>query len=279
MKKAFDKKTYQKLYPSSSRPGQFFGLAKVHKLDSSCRDDDALPLRPVISNIGTSTYKISKYLSQILAPLAKSEYTTESTKDFVHKLGKQSIGAGYSMVSFDVTSLFTNVPLDYTISLILDKIYNEKLISIKLKRQDLKELLELCTKEMHFTFNGETFKQVDGVAMGSPLGPVLANIFMVELETSLIPTLQGKVSLWQRYVDDTFTFIQHNEIENVKGILNEFHTDKKFTHEIEVDNNIAFLDVSIAKKCNGTFVTEVFRKKMTRDFIWIGSLSHLHPGK
>ena len=113
---------------------------------------------------------------------------------------------------------------------------------------------------MHFTFNGDTYKQVDGVAMGSPLGPVLANVFMVELEEKLIPTLRSKVSLWRRYVDDTFTYIRHNEIENVKEVLNSFHVDIKFTHETEVNNRIAFLDVDISKNSDGTFSTEVHRK-------------------
>ena len=161
------------------------------------------------------------------------------------------------MVSFDVTSLFTNVPLDYTINIILDKIYQEKLINTKLKRQEFKQLLELCTKEMHFTFNGETYKQLDGVAMGSPLGPVLANVFMVELENNLIPALGDKVSLWQRYVDDTFTFIKVNEIENVKEILNKFHEDIKFTHEVEKNSSISFLDVKVTRKNDGHFITEV----------------------
>ena len=105
------------------------------------------------------------------------------------------------MVSFDVVSLFTSVPLDFTIDLILEKICRDKVIKTKLKREELRNLLEICTKEMHFSFNGEIYKQVNGVAMGSPLGPVIANIFMAELEKQIIPQLGNKVSLWMRYVD------------------------------------------------------------------------------
>ena len=68
----------------------------------------------------------------------------------------------------------------------------------------MKELLILCTKNVHFTLNNETYIQVDGVAMGSVLGQVLANIFMVQLETSVIPDLSNKVKLWKRFVDDTY---------------------------------------------------------------------------
>ena len=260
MKKAFSKDTYKKLYPSASHPGLYFGLAKVHKLDKNAPKVESLPLRPVISNIGTATYEISKYLSKVIAPIAKSSYTIESTKDFINKLKGQHIGSDFVMTSFDVTSLFTNVPLDYTINVILDKIYKKKLINTKLKREEFKQLLELCTKEMHFSFEGEIYKQVDGVAMGSPLGPVLANIFMVELENTLVPQLGRKMALWERYVDDTFTFIHKNEIENVKNILNTFHKDIQFTHEIEKNESISFLDVSVIRKSNGQFSTGVYRK-------------------
>ena len=71
----------------------------------------------------------------------------------------------------------------------------------------MKEFLYLCTKNAHFTLNSKTYVQVDGVAMGSPLGPVLANIFMVELEQNIIPTLSKDISLWKRYVDDTICFV------------------------------------------------------------------------
>ena len=140
-----------------------------------------LPLRPIISNCGTATYETSRYLAGLLAPLTKNEYTINDTHDFVNRLNSLSIMNDEKMVSFDVSSLFSNVPLDFTIDIILKKIFNEKLISTKLKREQFKELLELCTKRLRFSFNGVMYQQKDGVAMGSPLGPVIANIFMSEL--------------------------------------------------------------------------------------------------
>ena len=68
-----------------------------------------------------------------------------------------------------------------------------KLYIRDITKSEMKELLNLCTKSVHFTFDGNIYVQNDGVAMGSPLGPVLANIFMVELERSVIPTLMDKM--------------------------------------------------------------------------------------
>ena len=198
-------------------------MAKVHKLKNETDGVAELPLRPVISNIGTATYEISKYLASLLQPIAKSKFTFGSTKDFIHKIKDDKINEDSEMISFDVVSLFTSVPLDFTIELILKKVYDEGLIATKLKRDELKTLLELCTKEMHFSFNGKVYRQINGVAMGSPLGPVLANIFMVELETSLVPTMREWISLWFRYVDDTFTFVKKGGIDFVLQKLNGFH--------------------------------------------------------
>ena len=124
----------------------------------------------------------------------------------------------------------------------------------------MKKLLQICTKEMHFSFNGVLYRQVDGVAMGSPLGPVLANVFMVELEKTLVPQLDS-IALWYRYVDDTFTFIKAGEVENVLERLNSFHESIKFTFEKERDDSIAFLDVKVIRNEDGTFSTDIHRKK------------------
>ena len=84
---------------------------------------------------------------------------------------------------------------------------------------------------------------------------------MVELECQINPTLKDKMPLWFRYVDDTFTFIKENEIQNVLKVLNSFHPDIKFTHEIESNGCISFLDVKITKMEDGSLVREIFRKE------------------
>ena len=111
------------------------------------------------------------------------------------KIKNEQIPLGFTMVSFDVKSLFTSIPLTETIDIILDRVYNRKEISTVLTKNEMKKLLTLCTKNVHFTLNTEINVQNDGVAMGSPLGPILANVFMVELENTLIPRLQQHIKI------------------------------------------------------------------------------------
>ena len=101
------------------------------------------------------------------------------------------------MVSFDVKSLFTNIPLDRTIKLVFKRIYEKHEVSANVTKQEMKEILVLCIKDVHFTFNEEVYKQTDAVAMRWPLGPVLADIFIIELENNIVPVLQKKLSLWK----------------------------------------------------------------------------------
>ena len=90
------------------------------------------------------------------------------------------------MASFDVSSLFTNIPLEQSIDLCIELLFsdNESLEyrDCSLSRSQFRKLLSFAVKENHFVFNGQLYDQIDGVAMGSPLGPTLANIFMSVLE-------------------------------------------------------------------------------------------------
>ena len=90
--------------------------------------------------------------------------------------------------------MFTNVPIDLTIDIIIRRIYEFKEIDTRITKNEMRELILICTKNVHFTFNGETFTQVDGATMGSPLAPILADIFMVELDRNLIPVLKDHLS-------------------------------------------------------------------------------------
>ena len=157
---------YKKLYSTGLTPGKFYGNAKIYKLLSD--DVNDLPLGPTVSNIRTAMYETAKYLAKLLSPLGKSKYTINNSKQFAKCIKKQKVPDGYQMVSFDVTSLFTNVPLSDTIDLILRRIYIDMEIDTTIPKREMKDLLYLCTKNVHFSFNGEIYVQIDGVAMGSP---------------------------------------------------------------------------------------------------------------
>ena len=154
----------------------------------------------------------------------------------------------------------------------MNRIYEKNKISTDITKSVLKELLNQCTKSVHFTFNGNIYVQNDGAAMGSLLGTVLANIFMVELEWSAIPTLMNKMKCWTRYVDDTFCYIKTDLIDYVLKMLNGFHRNIQFTYEVETDLEISVLDVLLIRNSSNIINTTVYRKTSTMIFIWIGSL-------
>ena len=177
------------------------------------------------------------------------------------------------MTSFDVVSLFTNVPLEVTIDIILSKVYDKKLIHTKIKRKDMKTLLLLCTKNVPFMFNDEMYMQVGGVAMGSPLGPLLANVFMRELEDSLVSGLNNNLDMWTRYVDDTFAFVKINKQDEILEKINSFHKNIKFTYEKEKNKSISFLDVLVTRNNENTLNTGIYRKSTNTD-IYVNWYSH-----
>ena len=151
------------------------------------------------------------------------------------------------MISFDVKSLFTNVPLEETIDIILNKIYDQKKIETNISQNVMKYLLYLCTKHVRFTYDGKTYIQIDGVAMGSPLGPLLANIFMIPLEEAILPPIKKHLAHWKRYVDDTHTYIDPSKIEFVLEKFNSYHPNIQFTYEIEENQEITFVDILITR--------------------------------
>ena len=124
----------------------------------------------------------------------------------------------------------------------------------------MKELLHLCTKNVHNIFNGEIYIQIDGVAMGSPLVPVLANIFMVELEKMLIPKIDKEVKLWRWFVDDTIYFAKMDSLKYILLTINSFHKNIKITMEIGQNSIIPFLDVLLIRTSQKIHTT-VYRKK------------------
>ena len=129
---------------------------------------------------------------------------------FLVNISSQYFDDGYQFVSFDVKSLFTNVPPDKTIKVIMDRIYKEKKISTSLKQRTLKKLIKDTCSKTAFMLDGIIYEQTDGVSMGASLGPVLANIIMTEMERCVVDELihSGKVKFYSRYIDDTLLLVK-----------------------------------------------------------------------
>ena len=119
---------------------------------------------------------------------------------------------------------------------------------LNLTKMDLVDLLRVATKEQLFQFNGALYEQTDGVAMGSPLGPLLANVFMTSIEENL--ERQGKLpSFYRRYVDDTLTIMPNMAAASgFLDTLNLAHSSVKFTMETESNGMLPFLGTQLLNR-------------------------------
>ena len=130
-----------------------------------------------------------------------------------------------------------------------------------LRKNEFQKLLELSTKESFILFDNHYYKQTDGVAMGSPLAPILANIFLSHWEQIWLDNcpLQFKPDYYRRYVDDTFVlFRDESHVNKFNKYLNSRHANIRFSCEVENDHVLNFLDILIRRE--DRFVTSIYRK-------------------
>ena len=148
------------------------------------------------------------------------------------------------LISFDVSSLFTNIQLSEAIDIAVDLIF-ENSPDIKSTKPELQQLSRIATCETHFTFNGSIYDQIDGVAIGSPLAPVPSNLFMRFHEPKWIEGATNvKPAFYKRYVDDIFAFSE-SDADAFYSYLNTRHQNIKFNFHKEKDNKLPFLDTLI----------------------------------
>ena len=158
----------------------------------------SVPLRPIISSRGSATYESAKELAKILKPLmGKSPHHVQNNKDFLDSIRDVKIKPEECIMSYDVSALFTSIPIEPAINIIEQQLKEDKDLHSRtnMKIHHIISLLRFCLNNNYFSFQGRFYQQTEGAAMGSPISPIVANLFMEDLEVQAIRTSPTPPSL------------------------------------------------------------------------------------
>ena len=221
-------------------------------------------MHPIVSACGTATYQLAKFLTKILQRyMGITPSFVKDSKSFSDHLRLVNISEEEELVSFDISALFTSIPVPTALD-VINHLFCEHIEdpeakhkygccfrqnTIGLEKDEVMQLLKLVLENCVFTFQDKFFKQLHSAAMGSPCSPVVANIYMEYFENlALGPELPVPVKDWKRYVDDVFSIIPKGNRNKMLQYLNSIDPHIKFT--IEQPNK----EGSIPFLCNGTCI-------------------------
>ena len=233
--------TYKRLYPTGAGSPKYYGLPKIHKA--------GVPMKPIISSRGSATYETAKELAKIIKPMVeRSPHYVQNNKDFLDSIKNIKIQPDECIMSYDVSALFTFIPIEPAIKIIQKHLEDDKDLSNRTSMtvNHIIRLLDFCLKNTYFSLQGRFYEQTEGAAMGSPISPLVANLFIEDLEVQAIRTSPTSPTLWKRFVDDTFTIIKKINRDSFLQHLNSIHPNIKFTcEEVREDGSMPFLDILI----------------------------------
>ena len=233
--------------------------------------------RILLCSRGSVYYNTAQFLSKLLAPLGKEGKSFISdSKTFVKKVLDSKLSG--RMVSYDVVDLFTNIPLYDALDILRAKLDNcIDTLETRLSIDSIINLVASCFQTSYFTWQNNVYQQIHGLPMGSPLSPLITEIFMSSFEESALLSAPFQPSCWYRKVDDTFTILNPDHDPTIHlDHLNKQHPRIKFTMETEDDQHkLPFLDVSL-NNTSSKITTSVYRKPTHTDQ-YIHFLSNHHP--
>ena len=184
-------------------------------------------------------------------------------------------------MSYDVVSLFTKTPIKEACEIITKRLENDKTLKKRtnLNVDDIMELLKFVLETTYFRFVGEIYQQKFGVAMSSPVSPIVVNLYMEDLEQKIIATapVDCQPRNWKRYVDDVICLVHMGKANKLQQHMNTVDPTWSiiFTREYEENNIMPFLDAKFTRREDDSVKSTVYRKKTHTDQ-YLNFASH-HP--
>ncbi|KAL9958564.1 hypothetical protein ACROYT_G035593 [Oculina patagonica] len=254
-----DRKTYEQITDKRRNPTAKTARDLQRKLQSL--------KQPINSCIGSPTYEVSKYLARVLKTLQKgNHYTVRNSTEFSEFVINQRVADDEELVSFDVVSLFTSIPVKLAIEVVKTNLEqsDEWKETTNLTVEQVIGLLEIVLNNSYFTYAEMHYHQVFGCAMGSPVSAVIADLVMNNIEDRTLSTSPVTPSWWRRYVDDSNVCLKKTDVQVLHQHLNSIDSNIQFTIErakqTDKGRRISFLDTQITVLSNGSIEIEVFRK-------------------
>ena len=170
------------------------------------------------------------------------------------------------MVSFDVTSLYMNIPITDTLNIIKNYVNNDDQFTRKtaIPQDKFPDLVHLVLTNTWYTFNSQFHHQTDGVAIGGPASSTTAEIYMQAYERTAITTALHPPKVWEQFVDDVYSILRRTHLENFFHHINNLYQNIWFTMEEKSNGKLAFLD-TLLKQNNGEISVLVYRKPTHND--------------
>ena len=235
---------------------------KIHKKN--------YPIRPIVNYKTAPAYKLKKRLGDVLKLnlIIQNKFNIKNSLDLTKQLNNVQLSPNSKFISLDIKDMYSNIPINETIEII------RKQLNILDKdpqfSNQLIKLLDTTLKQNYFSYNNNIYIQQDGLPMGSPLSPIISEIFLQDIELQHIEKIKQQFNLqyYGRYVDDVF-IVYDNHIDNSEKIVEHFntlHPKLKFTLEKENNKILNFLDLTIMRvqqKNNTKFSYKIYRKPIT----------------
>ena len=151
------------------------------------------------------------------------------------------------MVSFDVTSLYTTIPIDQALLIIRDLLEHDQKLADRtlLSPKQILDLLDILLRTTYFKFNGDFYQQTDGAAMGGPTSAIVSEIYMQSLETTAITTADHPPKIWERHVDDVLSIVHKAYLQELPEHISNLNPQTQFTKEEESNSSLPFLNTLV----------------------------------